>query len=247
MIRSQPLLLVALTLLAAPAAAQSLRGSPASVERMYRHALAQDLDFYDSGAGVHRAANAGTLVRLRSGADYRLASVSYAYVLPTTRTFVERLAAQYRDACGERLVVTSGVRPRSMHLVNSVDRSVHPTGMAVDLRKPSRGACLAWLRHTLSEVEADGRIEATEEHHPAHFHVAVFPERYGRPAPTTRVASRSTAPERGASSRTHRVRPGDSIWAIARSSHLTVARIKEANNLSSSRIIVGQTLLIPAR
>ena len=94
-------------------------------------------------------------------------------------------------------MVTSGIRPRSMRLVNSVDKSVHPTGMAVDLRKPARSACLSWLRRTLSAIEADGRIEATEEHHPPHFHVAVFPEHYGRRAPATRTAAPS------------RHRPGD--------------------------------------
>jgi LysM repeat protein len=250
MIRPLPLILLALPLLAAPATAQSLKGSRASVERMYHHALASDLHFYDSGAGVRRAVGDGALVRLTSGADYRLASVSYAYVLPSTRTFVERLASQYRAACGERLVVTSGIRPRSMRLVNSVDESVHPTGMAVDLRKPARSACLSWLRRTLSAIEADGRIEATEEHHPPHFHVAVFPEHYGRRAPATRTASKnSSAKVASAKSQaghhTHRVRPGESIWAIARRANTSVERIKEANNLSSSRILVGQTLLIP--
>jgi LysM repeat protein len=41
------------------------------------------------------------------------------------------------------------------------------------------------------------------------------------------------------------VRPGESIWAIARRSNTSVERIKQANNLRSSRILVGQTLLIP--
>jgi len=51
--------------------------------------------------------------------------------------------------------------------------------MAVDLRKPD-GKCLRWLRSTLLELEDTGVIEATEEHNPEHFHVAVFPTKYTR-------------------------------------------------------------------
>jgi hypothetical protein len=35
-----------------------------------------------------------------------------------------------------------------------------------------------WLRDVLRSLVARGVIEATEEHHPAHFHVAVFGPRY---------------------------------------------------------------------
>jgi hypothetical protein len=172
--------LVALTLvLAFPterAAAQSLRGSRASVARPYRYAEQRDLRFLRTVAGVRRAARLGRVVRLSPSADYRLHDVSLPYVRPATHAFVVELARRYRAACGERLVVTSATRPRSAQPSNASTRSVHPTGMAVDLRRPS-GRCLTWLRRDLLAQERRGRIEATEEHRPAHFHVAVYATR----------------------------------------------------------------------
>lgn len=231
----------------APLAAQTLRGSRGSVERMYGQAQRQDLTFYRSPRGVRSAAAEGDLVRLRGNADYRVTGVSYAYGLPTTRTFVQRLARQYRSQCGERLVVTSATRPKSMRLRNSVTESVHPTGMAVDLRKPTRGSCLRWLRQTLLEVEGEGVIDAIEERRPPHFHVAVFPRQYaayvqGRTGTRHRASLASSDDARRA---TYRVREGDSLWTIARRHGVSVARIKEANGLRSSRLAVGQTIVIP--
>jgi LysM repeat protein len=93
-------------------------------------------------------------------------------------------------------VVTSATRPATRQPANSVAQSVHPTGMAVDLRKPS-GKCLRWLRATLLDLEEAGVVDATEEFRPPHFHVAVYPTSYARyaaaqgtepPAASTRVA-----------------------------------------------------------
>ena len=92
------------------------------------------------------------------------------------------------------MVVTSATRPMSRKLVNSSSQTVHPAGIAVDLRRPS-GRCLTWLRRTLLAAERRGTIEATEERRPPHFHVAVLPVRYqkastaiavARPSATTR-------------------------------------------------------------
>ncbi|HVG44724.1 MAG TPA: DUF5715 family protein [Longimicrobium sp.] len=244
----------ALAASAAPLAAQTLRGSRGSVERMYGQARRQDLTFYRSPRGVRSAAAEGDLVRLRGNDDYRVAGVSYAYALPTTRTFIQRLARQYRSECGERLVVTSATRPKSMRLRNSVTESVHPTGMAVDLRRPTRGSCLRWLRQTLLDVEGEGVIDATEERRPPHFHVAVFPRQYaayveGRTGTKHRASLASSdddRPSRRAPVRAiYRVREGDSLWTIARRHGVSVARIKEANGLRSSRLAVGQKIVIP--
>ena len=238
-------LAAALVAPAAGAGAQTLRGSRGSVERMYGQAQRQDLTFYRSGRGVRNAAAEGDLVRLRGNDDYRIAGASFAYALPTTRTFVQRLAGQYHDACGEKLVVTSATRPRSMRLRNSVTESVHPTGMAVDLRRPTRGRCLRWLRQTLLDVEGEGVIDATEEHYPPHFHVAVFPRQYA-----AYVEGRTGARHRASLAsndevRRYRVREGDSLWTIARRHGVSVERLKAANGMRSSRLAVGQTLVIP--
>ena len=251
---------VLLSLLAASSlSAQSLRGSRTSVDLMYRQALQHDLHFYETSSGVRRAYDRGEFVRLDGNGNYALGSVSHPYVLPSTRTFVERLGSQYRSACGEKLVVTSGIRPKSLRLANSVDKSVHPTGMAIDLRKPRRAKCLSWLRSTLSSLDAAGVVEATEERNPPHFHVAIFPRPYtryvgGHGGSAAKVATREapakarSARSGGASAdgRTYKVRRGDSLWTIARRTNVSVEQIKSANSLRSSRIVAGQVLVIPA-
>ncbi|HEU4456414.1 MAG TPA: DUF5715 family protein [Longimicrobium sp.] len=250
-------LALALGLTAGDAGAQTLRGSRGSVERMYDQARDHDLTFFRSGKGVRSAASQGDLVRLSGNSDYRLHQVTYPYALPTTRTFIQRLASQYRDACGERMVVTSAVRPTSYRLFNSVDKSVHPTGMGVDIRKPTKGSCLRFLRETLLYLENRGAVEATEEHRPPHFHVAVFPRQYlahigrkpgerlaqstpKRTSSSTRSSSRSSAQRT-----TYRVRRGDTLWTIARRHGTSVDRLKEANDIRTSNLAVGKLLVIP--
>lgn len=175
--------LVAASLIALPepGAAQSLRGSHASVSLMYRRAVRGGLDFYETTTDVKRAVLRGELVRLNGNSHYRLANIGMPYVRPETKAFVLDLAADYHRACGAPLVITSATRPISRRLANSSELSVHPTGMAVDLRKPA-GRCRTWLRRTLLAAERRGAIEATEERHPPHFHLAVLPPRYERVA-----------------------------------------------------------------
>jgi LysM repeat protein len=240
----------ALTLAAQPSRAQTLRGSPSSVDRMYQQARAHDLTFYRTATGVRGGARDGDLVRMSGNADYRLAGVSHPYALSITRTFVQRLARQYRQTCREQLVITSAMRPTSLRLANSVDRSVHPTGMAIDIRRPNSRRCLDFLRETLLRLEREGVLEATEERRPPHFHVAVFPRPYrryigdGDEAPAEqRSASRPAAPRRD----TYRVRQGDSLWEIARRHNTTVDRLRVANDMRTNRIVAGQVLIIPAR
>lgn len=235
--------------------AQTLRGSRASVDRIHRQALSHQLHFYETSSGVRRAHDRGVFVRLGGNANYALANVSHPYVLPATHTFILRLAQQYRSACGEKLVVTSAMRPKSLRLVNSVDRSVHPTGMAVDLRRPTNGRCLSWLRETLLNLESTGAIEAVEERNPPHFHVAVFPTPYTRyvqrQGGTVRVAAAPNAAQGrsiasvAAAERTYQVRRGDSLWSIARRNNVSVDHIRQANDLRSTRIVAGQVLKIP--
>jgi hypothetical protein len=245
--------------LAAPAGAQSLLGSRGSIDRMYGQARTHELTFHRTANSVRTAGERGELVRLGGSRDYRLDGVSHPWVLPATRTFVERLGGQYRATCGEPLVVTSATRPRSHRLANSTDRSVHPTGMAVDIRRPSSARCLAWLRETLLHLERASVIEATEERRPPHFHVAVYPRPYrryveargGRPAApaTARTAPRPEAPPPAVAAArpraTHRVREGETLWSIARRHEVTVDRLRTANELRGNRIVPGQVLVIP--
>ena len=152
----------------------SLRGSHAAVDRAYDAAVRAGLPFVHSNTELERRAGDGEYVALnRSATTYRLKGVGSPYVRAATRDFVTGFAADYATQCGEPLTVTSAMRPTSVRLRNSVQKSVHPTGMAVDLRAPRTG-CRAWMRTTLLGMERRGVIDATEEHHPAHFHVVVL-------------------------------------------------------------------------
>jgi hypothetical protein len=177
--------------LAAPAAAQSLRGSHASVEKMYTRAVLNDLQFYSTSKGVYESVHDGELKLVSITMDLTLDKVSYPFVLPRTLDVLNVFAKKYHDACGERLVVTSAARPRREQPRNASPQSVHPTGMAIDFRKPS-GNCLTYLRGELLALEKLGIVEATEEKHPVHFHVAVLQR--GSFAPVTRVATANPAP-----------------------------------------------------
>ena len=130
--------------------------------------------------------------------------VSFQVARPEVRLFVERLAAQYRRACGERLVVSN--QPG-----NASDRSVHPTGMALDLRRPPTGRCGTWLQSTLLSLERARVLETTLERLPPHFYVAVFPTAYVRHVArlTGRTASAVVAAATGPTR--HTVRPGESL------------------------------------
>jgi hypothetical protein len=246
--------------------AQSLRGSRSTVERVYERASDNGLYFYKTSGGVRSAAEKGRFVRLPGNANYRLNGVSHPYVTATTRTFVERLGAQYRGACGEQMVVTSAIRPLASQPRNSSERSVHPTGIAVDLRKPS-GKCLTWLRKTLLALEDRGVIDGTEERKPPHFHVVVFPAAYeayveqlggkaadasekvaakpaAAPAGSQRVALATVARMPARSTVKYRVRKGDSLWSIAQRHSTSVDTIKRLNPSVAGKILPGQTLVI---
>jgi len=228
--------------------AQSLRGSSASLDIQNRIAREHDFTYIETGAQVIRFVNAGYLVEVRPNRDFDLHAVSFPYARPEAELFVRRLAAQYRSACGEKLVVTSLTRPQNRQPRNASDRSVHPTGMAIDLRLSRNRSCRAWLEGVLLSLERARVLEATRERSPAHYHVALFPRHYYRyvqrvadAAPALKQAERVTT-----SIRSYRVRPGDSLWDIAREFDTSVERIQAENELRGNRIYAGQTLKVPA-
>lgn len=246
---------LATVVLAAPASvwAQSLRGSPASLDRQNRAARDHDFTFIETTARVRTFAEKGYLVRIRAGRDFELHGVSHPYARPEVALFVERLSGQYRAACGERLVVTSLTRPTSKQPRNASERSVHPTGMALDLRYSRSRACRQWLEGVLLSLEKAGVVEATRERFPPHYHVAVFPRQYRsyvdrlRTAQATRVAQAPTPATGGGSpeSSAYKVRSGDSLWTIALALGTTVDELRALNKLRGSRIYAGQVLEVP--
>ena len=245
------------------AGAQSLRGGRSAMEAQNRRARAYDYTFLTNPAHVQRFVDIGLLVELKGNGEYELDDeVSFPYARPEVKTFVERLGRQYRAACGEQLVVTSLTRPLNWNrrLRNSSSLSVHPTGMAVDLRRSRKRACRTWIEDVLLHLEGIGTVEATYERRPPHYHVAVYTHEYAQYVASLQSAERVAAKakqviegqvaaqELSSSSATvvrYEVRSGDTLWAIARAYGTTVHMLKSANNLGSSRIYTGQLLEVP--
>jgi hypothetical protein len=167
------------TALAGTAHGSSLRGSPASMVEQNQVARQHGLTFFRTESEILGAVMRGQLVELQGNADYAVADfVRFPYLHPAAHLFVERLAAQYHAACGQQLVVTSATRPTTGQPRNAHRLSVHPAGMAVDLRVSDRASCRSWLESALLSMERQGLLNGIRERTPPHYHVAVYPERY---------------------------------------------------------------------
>lgn len=247
--------------------AQALKGSRTTMRKQNNIAQTQDYSFLRTTSDVRRFVEKGLLVPVEGTSSLKLADVSFPYTRPAVKTFVERLAPQYKNACGDKLVVTSLTRPLSRQPSNASDLSVHPAGMAVDLRTPRRTSCRRWLESTLLSLEGKGVLDATRERRPSHYHIAIFPDRYlsyvSKLTGDTRLAERtndnpgikiakasqpnyaSVVPVPAGSD--YQVRPGDSLWTIARKFGVSVAELKRVNHLRSATIHPGQKLVIPGQ
>ena len=278
--RPTTLLLVgaALGLAASPVDAQrrarlpnELRGSRESVQRMWDFATMNGLTFYRTPRDIDRAVTEGKLVPLEGEGAYEVTrSVRFAYATREAKQFVAAFAPQYLAACGTPLVVTSAARPTNRQPRNSTPYSVHPTGSAIDLRRPPAGPCQTWLRKALAELEQQGYVEATEERRPVHLHVAVLtqPGKIAALPPLgtgTLVRSDNRVQRsdgdvatraRGSTSRlsantndapiaagTYRVREGDTLWDVARRSGVTVRALARANRRSQRAVLRPGTIL----
>jgi len=246
-------------------AGASLRGSQGSVSRQVRVARQHDYTFIRTTTEVRKFVDMGLLVRIPGNAHYSVEGASFPYARPAVKLFIERLSRQYHNATGEKLVITSLTRPKSRQPRNASQNSVHPTGMAMDIRRSRSSRARKWLETSLLTLERRGVIEATHERHPPHYHVAVFPSQYETYVAnkikarqkTPQIASanpQTTSPSGSGNGNvarvdtfyaTYRVQRGDSLWTIAKKHRTTVDRLKNLNAMGSARIYPGQTLMVP--
>jgi hypothetical protein len=226
--------------LSTPASAQSLKGSKSSLDLQNRVAAQHDFSFIRTSEQARWFVDNGYLVRVRSGAGFDLKRMSHPYARPEVELFISRLGSQYRAACGEKLVVTSLTRPTTRQPRNASSRSVHPTGMAMDLRRSNNLSCRSWLESVLLSLEGAGVLEATRERNPPHFHVALFPRQYAA------YVDRKMAAGPDETDVEYMVRKGDSLWSIAQRHGTDVSELRAANHLRGSRIYEGQLLTVPA-
>jgi hypothetical protein len=163
----------------AASVAVELKGSRASMERQNRIALKSDFTFARTFEDIDRMLETGELVELHGNENYDLREgIRSNAARPEVRVFIERLAADYHAATGEKLVVTSLTRPASSQPGNASALSVHPTGMSIDLRVSQNADSRRWIEQHLLGMEADGLLDVTREYHPPHYHLALFPDPY---------------------------------------------------------------------
>lgn len=154
-----------------------LKGSKGTLLRVLNVARVHDFTPLRDAAHVAKFARLKLLVSVNETRHLELKRVSYPYARPALALFLTRLSGQYYAKCGERLVVTSLVRPLAEQPFNASVYSVHPMGMAVDFRIPL-GACRGWLESVLLSLERRNLADVTRERRPPHYHVALFPKAY---------------------------------------------------------------------
>ncbi len=225
-----------------------LHGSKESVEKMYSFAVSRRMPFYLTPTNVDQAIVDGRLVALTGDSTYELTrGVGFSYSTREAKQFVLAFAPQYLAACGAPLTVTSAARPMSRQPHNANPHSVHPTGIAVDIRRPPPGPCLTWVRGALADLERRGIVEATEEHHPVHLHVAVLVQPGAKvllPNLVRTVVARQASSSLKA--RSYVVRQGDTLWDIANRTGVTLEDLERANGRSKRMLRPGTTPARPA-
>jgi hypothetical protein len=182
--------------------ADDLSGSRTSMEEQHEAAVKADYSFLRTPAAVRRMVEIGALVPVPGNANYELSKVSFPYTRPEVLALIEQVAASYRATFHTPLVVTSLTRPTITQPRNASPKSVHPAGMAADFRVPATPAQRAWLEAELLKLERLGAVDVTRERRPAHYHVAVFGDKYlpliaapasDRPAQPVRLAAEAPA------------------------------------------------------
>lgn len=202
MLQSTASLLAGILAITAPApyVPVTLSGSPQSMERQHAVAVESGYRFLRTPRELREALESGELVRLEEDDALAVKHPRDAGTRAEVAHFLRRLSAEYRAACGDRLVVTSLTRPLTRQPRNAHRLSVHPAGMAIDLRVPRDSRCRRWLEASLLDLEGQGVLDVTRERRPAHYHVALFPELYlahvglRDPAPPSVVPPPPTAP-----------------------------------------------------
>ncbi|MDO8565369.1 MAG: DUF5715 family protein [bacterium] len=165
---------VILVITAVQLEAQELKGSPNSIAWQYLYAESEGLKLFSNKKAVMKAVENGTLVSLEDNPDLEFFEVSFPYVLPKTKQFVDWFENARPTECGPKLVVTSGTRALNRQPKNAHPLSIHTRGVSVDLRIPEDSRCWKWFRDTLLSLENRDMIDVTLETKPWHLHVAVF-------------------------------------------------------------------------
>jgi hypothetical protein len=138
-------------------------GQVSSSEQQFRYAAERQIPFMATEAEYQSRVSTGYFVRLES--PFMDVHARRPYALASTVAFMTEMSeAYYSFGCG-RLTVKDALRLSAERPSNGSVYSVHPSGMAVDLRVRDIGeACENWMNSYLLEKEAEGRVDATREY-----------------------------------------------------------------------------------
>lgn len=237
-------------LAAAGVRAASLTPTVAAFDRQLAGAEARGYSRARTTEDVYEAVRNGALVRLSGNQDYEIKpTVSLPFARPELGRFIAGLGAEYRAACGDRLVVTSLVRPRDRQPRNAHPHSTHQLGLAMDLRQSWKRSCRDWLETTLLSLERQGTLEASRERNPPHYHVVLFGDPYfdrveAAPSAPPRLAVATAGEDRAEAG--HLVQRGDTLWRIADRYRVDLESLRAVNGLRGNTIRPGQVLRLPA-
>jgi len=203
-----------------------------------QHAARHGFTFARTSDDVQSLIDSGALVPVIGSQYFEVKEgVTFPYARPEVRDFLVNLAPHYYEACGEPLVVTSLTRARNRQPRNASKRSVHPTGMAMDLRRSWDRRCRRWIEMTLLTMEVNSILDAMLESRPPHYHVALFPAAWRHRG--------AEILDRGEPTH-YQVSSGDTLWKIARRHNTDVYSVKKINGLRSDSIYIGQVLRLPS-
>lgn len=218
--------------------AQSLRVSVASMDLQNQQASLHGFTFARTSEDVQKLIDSGALVPIRGNRHFTIKEgVTFPYARPEVRHFLTNLGRHYYEACGEQMVVTSLTRARNRQPRNASKRSVHPTGMAMDLRRSWGRGCRSWMEMALLTLEVNGILDAMLESKPPHYHVALFPAAWKNRG--------AEILDRGEPTH-YQVSRGDTLWKIAKRHNTDVYSVKKINGLRSDSIYIGQVLRLPS-
>jgi hypothetical protein len=217
--------------------ANMLNGGKQARDEAAAEAIRQGILSAADKAEMLKFINEGRLVPIETGEFFVVEKMEhgYPYVLPETRDFLRRLGVFWLEHCNERLVITSALRPKNSP-VNSIDNTVHPTGMAVDIRNYHLSRhCRDWVESKKRWFESAGIIQATKEHRHPHYHLVVYPEQF-------RSFQSGANQVDGA---IYRVRSGDTLGVIAKRFGSSINKLVTLNHLDSPDFLRrGQIILV---
>ncbi len=221
-------------LLCINASGASLKGSKFAIKQAYNEAKRHNFSFLESENRLQWFVRQNLLVELVSEVNYVVVPMKLGrpYVRPAVRIFTQQSSRNLFAECGERLFITSALRFTTRQPKNSVPNSVHPTGMALDIKAPSK-KCREGFEAELLYLETKGLIQATKERWPVHYHVVVYPEQYSA---NIALHARNNKTQ-------YKVKKGDVLSIIAKRFGTTLTELVTLNGLDSPDFLrIGQEI-----